>query len=561
MLGPSRLHRIPQNSIARRLFPAGSCTGGYRTPARLLSLGRSRPASDTHHSLGQSAASACFPKADANRTTAVAHLPGDRMVFTRMPLDEVRIGSHDAHRRLTPSRPCKSLNPWDGWKKKCGTVSGLAGTLHRADRIAGRGARTSTISTDFRHLELFDRKPDFPIGKLHPLLDNPDRTGPDAREGAGSASREPCEMKEPTKDFGWQARAAILQRDAEQKLVDPLRRHGWTAVVDRVEGAGEYAVVVAERNGLRRTAALLYSSGTANAVYRRLEGEVDLTLFNGQPYELKQFTQGLSRSRLPSRRVPTPLGRLNRERASGGVRRAALTTGSPSSPGRDPRVRRLLAEVPAEAVWSRLSRLKSARLACKALRDRAEAESRPPYRRDRDVQGGRRHFYAIRNAADYFSLRDAGNLDQRVLNVYYGVLSFVLAEMLASPVGPARLESVGGHRPQARTRPVEPGRGRRVCRVLCRPTGLRPLPSMGAVHGRRRASDVARRAAPARRPASGSDRGMGEHGAAVRPHPRGRRPVRGCVRRPAGLGDARALDGDEHAVGTVWPVRAARQPT
>ena len=35
VLGPSRLHRIPQNSIARRLFPAGSCIGGYRTLARL----------------------------------------------------------------------------------------------------------------------------------------------------------------------------------------------------------------------------------------------------------------------------------------------------------------------------------------------------------------------------------------------------------------------------------------------------------------------------------------------------------------------------------------------
>lgn len=249
-------------------------------------------------------------------------------------------------------------------------------------------------------------------------------------------------MKEPIKDFGWQARADILRRDAEQKLVDPLRRHGWTAVVERVEGAGEYAVVVAERNGLRRTAALLYSSGTANAVYRQLEGEVDLTLFNGQPYELEQFTRGLSRPVHPVDEFQLHLVAWNKESEPGRIARAAFDNGEPVAAGlRIPRVRRLLAEVPAEAVWSRLSRLKSATLARKALRDRAEAEGFPLT--DEIVASkGDGVAYAIRNAADYFSLRDAGNLSQRVLNVYYGVLSFVLAEMLASPVGPTRLETV-----------------------------------------------------------------------------------------------------------------------
>jgi hypothetical protein len=49
VVGPLRLHRVAQNPIARRLLPADSCMGGYRTPARLWTLGPLWPASDTLH--------------------------------------------------------------------------------------------------------------------------------------------------------------------------------------------------------------------------------------------------------------------------------------------------------------------------------------------------------------------------------------------------------------------------------------------------------------------------------------------------------------------------------
>jgi hypothetical protein len=49
VVGPLRLHRVAQNPIARRLLPPDSCMGGYRTPARLWTLGPLWPASDTLH--------------------------------------------------------------------------------------------------------------------------------------------------------------------------------------------------------------------------------------------------------------------------------------------------------------------------------------------------------------------------------------------------------------------------------------------------------------------------------------------------------------------------------
>lgn len=67
-------------------------------------------------------------------------------------------------------------------------------------------------------------------------------------------------------DVGWKMRSDVLIRDAKTKIMDPLCYHRWTVAVERIESVGEYAVVMAERNGGRRRAALLYSSSTANAV-------------------------------------------------------------------------------------------------------------------------------------------------------------------------------------------------------------------------------------------------------------------------------------------------------
>jgi hypothetical protein len=43
--------------------------------------------------------------------------------------------------------------------------------------------------------------------------------------------------------------------------------------------------------------------------------------------------------------------------------------------------------------------------------------------------------YALRNASDYFQAKDGQIFSQRVLNLYYGSLSFAFAEMLAAPRG------------------------------------------------------------------------------------------------------------------------------
>jgi hypothetical protein len=69
--------------------------------------------------------------------------------------------------------------------------------------------------------------------------------------------------------IGWHQRLAILRREAEQKLVAPLRTHGWTAAIMSEIEAGEYLLITAERGEHRHAVALLYTSATDNSAYRR----------------------------------------------------------------------------------------------------------------------------------------------------------------------------------------------------------------------------------------------------------------------------------------------------
>jgi hypothetical protein len=242
-------------------------------------------------------------------------------------------------------------------------------------------------------------------------------------------------------DNGWSMREAILRRDAQTKLVDRLLVHDWTASIERVERAGEYAVVVAERNGMTRRAALLYSTGTDNGVFHRLEREVDLTLYNGEEYRLNEYAQGVTRPVISVDDFPLQLIEWNKASVPGKLVpvHAEAEAATPKVPG--PRTRQLLSETPIDAIWSRLSRLRSATLARRAVADRAAAESVETAAVAINSKGDG-VAYAIRNATDYFALKDVGNVSQRILNLYYGCLAFAFAEMLADPRGPVELSRI-----------------------------------------------------------------------------------------------------------------------
>ncbi len=101
----------------------------------------------------------------------------------------------------------------------------------------------------------------------------------------------------------------------------------------------------------------------------------------------------------------------------------------------------LLSETPIQAIWLRLKQLESLKLAQQQVSEKAE--NAEVNLEEEVVQTKAEGIaFALRNAADYFQAREGRTISQRVLNLYYGTLSFAFAELLSSPTGPSTLAEI-----------------------------------------------------------------------------------------------------------------------
>lgn len=235
---------------------------------------------------------------------------------------------------------------------------------------------------------------------------------------------------------GWDLRLGILRRDAEEKLLEPLRQHSWTCKIDREVEHGEYLIVSAERGGHRHAIALLYSSATSNAVYKSLSHQVEHIFTNGELYQLESFAYGIN----------TPVSRVVDFHALLLEWNAASSNGKFAPADDDavpiivnrPEHRVLLSEEPIQAIWLRIRQLQSVTLATKLIAGRAQREN-VDLANETIRSKAEGVAFALRNASDYFQSPDVHNVSQRVLNIYYGSMAFAFAEMLAAPTGPETL--------------------------------------------------------------------------------------------------------------------------
>jgi hypothetical protein len=239
-------------------------------------------------------------------------------------------------------------------------------------------------------------------------------------------------------DPGQKMRMDILRRDAERKIFEKLRTHNWSEKIEREFPDG--LIISAERAGHRHTIALIYSSATDNKIYKSLAAEVEHIFFNGQPYLVEQFTQGVTKPVGSVDDFHEVLLEWNRVSADGKF----VPDGQEMPPVADPtilRPRLLLSDEPIEAIWLRLRQLQSVTLARKMIEARTAAEH-VALDADNIQAKAQGVAYALRNASDYFQARDGQPFSQRVLNLYYGSLSFAFAEMLAAPRGAKALSDI-----------------------------------------------------------------------------------------------------------------------
>jgi hypothetical protein len=238
-------------------------------------------------------------------------------------------------------------------------------------------------------------------------------------------------------DTGAKARLDILRRDAENKMLDPLRMHGWTVCVEREFSDG--LVLTAERGGHTHRVALIYSSATDNRVYKQLAEQVERIYFNGQPYHVEQYAHGITVPVGSADDFRLTLDEWNASSAEGKF--APTSSTADRVPPSRSEHRFILAEEPIKAVWLRIRQLHSVTLAKKLITARIQDDgvSLTQDEIDRKAEGVS---YAARNAYDYLLAKDPSPVSQRVLNLYYGSLAFASAEMLAAPTGSKTLDEI-----------------------------------------------------------------------------------------------------------------------
>jgi len=236
---------------------------------------------------------------------------------------------------------------------------------------------------------------------------------------------------------GVELRMGILRQSAEQQMLKPLATHGWSASIAKEVGEGEYLVVRAEKAGTEHNVALLYSSATANSVYKSLDHQVEHIFTNGELYHIEAYAYGIT--------APVePIDGFFPLLVSWNKKLAPQADSGPRSPReKPPAVRHITSEDPLAGIWLRLNQFQSVRIASKLVSRRSN-ELGSPLSESATASKAEGISYALRNASDYFRRAPNESLNKRILCLYYGALSLAFAEMLASPTGPVDLDEVEG---------------------------------------------------------------------------------------------------------------------
>ena len=229
-------------------------------------------------------------------------------------------------------------------------------------------------------------------------------------------------------------RLELLREAVEHKVLSPFRSHGWSAEIAHEVDHHDCIEIAANRETVAVRIAVLYSSsGISNAVYRELSNRVERIFFRGQPYKLGSFTRGVT---VPVESIDgffAYLVELNKQ--------LEPDRSHASTPGTPPKVRRLTAENPRDAVIARLQQFTSETPARRMVERRAEAEDSALSSPESKTKAtGVAH--SMRSALDYRVSTPRDPLNKRILGLYYGTVALAQAEMLASPSGPADLHTV-----------------------------------------------------------------------------------------------------------------------
>lgn len=172
--------------------------------------------------------------------------------------------------------------------------------------------------------------------------------------------------------------------------------------------------------------ALLYSQSTSKDVYRTLENEVEIILINGMSFDPNNtFSAGCKVPVLPEYDFRFVLTDWNLELLGEEPPLVDVSCDEQKKPG----YIRIIEENPLEQIYTQLRALTSHTVARKSVEQHAQRLHMNLSEEviEHKAQGVS---YLVQNAIDYYDSASTENMTQRMLNLYYGTIAFMEAEML-----------------------------------------------------------------------------------------------------------------------------------
>lgn len=220
---------------------------------------------------------------------------------------------------------------------------------------------------------------------------------------------------------GFQSRMDVLKREIKSSVEPLFNAHGWTWEIEsEIEIGDGFLILKAEKNSLVKRIGIIYGQQVGEATYSYVENNADACLIHGMTFDAN-YTRSKNFKK-PIALIWDFLNILKDWNKECVVDEVEICD---KREFKLPTQLHLSAENPSEQCWMLINSFKSKEIVKKYINERFE--NLPPEIVDSKAEGVA---FLIQNASDYFSIAQSQNITQRLLNLYYGTLSFMEADIL-----------------------------------------------------------------------------------------------------------------------------------
>lgn len=230
-------------------------------------------------------------------------------------------------------------------------------------------------------------------------------------------------------------RVVALMNQVTQTFKKTANALGWTISLVSAFDYQSYAVFSVNRESVTHKFGYLFSQSTDKAVYRSLEGTTEVIFIHGMGFDPQNsFSQGCKIPVLPDNDFLYVMTDWNMEFLG-------ISHSCKEEVKKEEEVLRIIEEDPLQQIYTHLQSLTSKTFVKKVVLFHASCAD---LTFTDDVVNAKAEgvSYLVQNAIDYYDNAATRNMTQRLLNLYYGTLALMEAEMLICGEQYSRLSEI-----------------------------------------------------------------------------------------------------------------------